>query len=144
MMLTKPMKKFVMSNDKSGYTRAIQKVYEKRITEYSVDAIKDLTLIAQNLDESTHDKIFNDKTLMPLFKAIFKVHYKGYKDEKEMSDKEKDMIEKRRKRILNLCFDLLFYLGNTSTAWDIAPKAIQMLQNKVPYGIQALLMEPRY
>jgi len=135
MMLTKPMKKFVLSKDKSGYTNATQRIYEKRIMEYSLNAIKDLTLIAQSLDDSVHTQIFNDKTLMPFLKAIFHVGYKEKITKEERED--------RRKRILNLCFELLFYLGSRPTAWDIAPNAIRMLQNQIPDGIHALLMEPR-
>lgn len=53
----------------------------KRIKEQSSKAIKDLTLIAENLEEDQLEEIFTDKSLLPLIRAL---------------------LEPRSKRVLNI------------------------------------------
>jgi hypothetical protein len=72
-MLTKRMKKYVMSEDKTSYTKPTQNVYNDRIIKYAQEGLKDLTLLAETLPEKQLEEIFNKKNLGPFFNALFKL-----------------------------------------------------------------------
>lgn len=63
----------------------------KRIKEQSSKAIKDLTLIAENLEEDQLEEIFTDKSLLPLIRAL---------------------LEPRSKRVLNINSLLTILVAN--------------------------------
>jgi len=131
-MLTKAMKKFVKSKDKSGYTDAVKIMYNKRIVRYALEGLKDFNLIAEYLSEDQQAQIFNKENLLPFLQTLFKL------DIDPIMTEEK--LEMRRKRLLALCFEFLYYLGGMY-ALKLAPTAYKMLQRDVPRGIQAILME---
>jgi hypothetical protein len=50
-MLGNSMKKYVMSENKNGYSKQVQSVYNNRIKNYANLALKDLALLAERLPE---------------------------------------------------------------------------------------------
>ncbi|MBE3116006.1 hypothetical protein IMZ68_02260, partial [Candidatus Bathyarchaeota archaeon] len=53
------MRKYVMSENKIGYSKRVQSVYNSRIKTYAKLALQDLTLLAQKLPEDQQAEIFN-------------------------------------------------------------------------------------
>ena len=105
-MLTKAMRNYVKSETKTGYEQHTQSVYDRRLIEYSVQALKDLTLIAEKLTEKQQAEIFNEDNMRPLFQALF-----GLPTLKENDAEEKHVeFEKRRERVVGL-WDAFFRGG---------------------------------
>lgn len=119
-MLSKAMIKYVMSEDKKGYTKETQAVYDRRIRQYIKKTLKELTLIAQKLPEKLQDDVFNHSTLIPFFKELLRLRY-----DPKMTEKE---LETRRKRLLQLCRGFLSNLGSLKNAYDLAPNAMKHLK----------------
>lgn len=90
-MLGNGMRKYVMN--RSNYKKEIQRVYDPRLEKYAIIAIKDLTLLAENLSEEEQDKIFNNENIEPFLRSLLSLK----------SDNE----EKRRKRVIGL-WDAIF------------------------------------
>ena len=155
-MLTKAMRKYVMSKDKSGYAK---EVYDSRLRAYTIRMIEDLCLIATLAPEKVQSDVFSvagdlsDKLVQKPHKSKgIQKHDKSLRNSKTLSDflrlvftlrinpnLSEQELEKRRIRLLHLAFHLLSYLG--LQGYQLAPKAHQLLQQKVPSGIQAILME---
>jgi hypothetical protein len=100
-MLTKAMRKYVLSEDKSGYDKGKQGNYNTRLKNYSKLAIEDLTLIMEKLPESDLEKLFNAKTMSPFFRALFKI--KVTNKEQKYSEE----IKAKRQRLFSLSKSLL-------------------------------------
>ena len=113
------MKQYVMSQEKKGYSKETQNVYNNRLRNYAVEALKDLALLAEKLPEEELQDIFNEKTLSRLIKNIFRAKIKDNYEEKE--------FEQRRQRILRLSWDTLTEIGFRENAWNLAPDVMNIL-----------------
>jgi hypothetical protein len=118
-MLSKSMKQYVMNQEKNGYSKETQNVYNNRLKNYAIDALKDLALLAEKLPEDELQDVFNEKTLSPLIRNIFRAKLKGNYEEKE--------FEQRRQRILRLSWDTLTEIGFRDNAWNLAPDVMNIL-----------------
>lgn len=67
-MLSESSKKRIKERKMLKHSNPSQ--FLKRTKEQSLQAIKDLTLIAQNLEEDQLKEIFTDKTLSPFIRAM--------------------------------------------------------------------------
>jgi len=125
-ILTKPMKKYVLSETKQGYNVS---EYNKRILEYALKGLSDLTLLAQKLPEEQQANIFNKETLQPLFKAIFRLKIQAKDHQEYLRIKgSKDIVEKRR-RLLRLCDLALHLIGDYTFAGIIVPEPMKPFMN---------------
>ncbi len=130
-ILKKGMVKYVKSDDKSGYN---QSMYNTRLIDYAARSLRyDLPLLAERLDEDMQSQIFNQENLIPFFKTLFKVDYK--------QGIPKEELERRRQRLLKLCYELLTWMGYEENAWKLAPNSMNLLLKRVPIGLQAILAE---
>ena len=62
-MLGNSMRKYVISENKNGYSKAVQAVYNSRIKTYAKQALQDLALLAEKLPEDQQAEIFNDQNV---------------------------------------------------------------------------------
>jgi hypothetical protein len=113
------MRKYVMSEKKNGYNKQTQSVYNSRIRNYAVQALKDLALLSERLPEKQQAQIFNEETLAPLARGILRYQTKLHVDEKE--------AQERRMRILQICYVFLNEMGSRENAWDLAPDIMNIL-----------------
>jgi hypothetical protein len=118
-VLSKSMKQYVMNQEKNGYSKETQNVYNNRLKNYAIDALKDLALLAEKLPEDELQDVFNEKTLSPLIRNIFRAKLKDNYEEKE--------FEQRRQRILRLSWDTLTEIGFRDNAWNLAPDVMNIL-----------------
>lgn len=113
------MKQYVMNKEKNGYNKETQNVYNNRLKNYAIDAIKDLALLAEKLPEDELKDIFNEKTMMPLIRNVFRTKIKENYEQKE--------FEQRVQRILRLSYDTLSVIGFNNNAWNLAPEVMNIL-----------------
>jgi hypothetical protein len=118
-MLSKSMKQYVMNGEKNGYSKETQNVYNNRLKNYAIDALRDLALLAEKLPEDELQDVFNEKTLSPLVRNVFRAKLKDNYGEKE--------FEQRRQRILRLCWNTLTEIGRRENAWNLAPDVMNIL-----------------
>ncbi|HSV48878.1 MAG TPA: hypothetical protein VLH35_01055 [Candidatus Acidoferrales bacterium] len=118
-VLSKSMKQYVMNQEKNGYSKETQNVYNNRLKNYAIDALKDLALLAEKLPEDELQDVFNEKTLSPLIRNVFRAKLKDNYEEKE--------FEQRRQRILRLSWDTLTEIGFRDNAWNLAPDVMNIL-----------------
>jgi hypothetical protein len=111
------MRKYVMSEDKSAYSKQVQAVYKSRIKKYATLALQDLTLLAQNLPEDQQAEIFTDQTVGDLLAALLKLS----SEQVSRLEKDKELAKKKRQRLLPLCYKLIFLLNNHNLAHVMAP-----------------------
>jgi len=123
-ILTKQMKKYVLSDTKRGYDKATQSTYNGRIVEYCQEGLKDLKLLAERLSEEQQAEIFNERYLGPLLKNIFALRIK--------KDIDKEELDQRRGRILQVCYGALSDIGALANAWALAPDIMKLLQQAGP------------
>jgi hypothetical protein len=116
-MLGNSMRKYVMSENKNGYSKQVQSVYNSRIKAYAKLALQDLALLAQKLPEDQQAKIFNDKNIGNLLAAIIKL---SPVQNAQLND-DKGLAKKKRQRLLPLCYDLITLLNDSNLAHLIAP-----------------------
>lgn len=108
------MKKFLLEDDKSGYNASQQ---YNRLVEQATSAINDLAFILslseKQLPEKYISQIFNDETLKPLIKNLFRL----------------DRIETdtTKERLLDICKTIIETIGNIEFAIKIAPKTYMIL-----------------
>lgn len=125
-ILTKPMKKYVLSETKQGYNVS---EYNKRILEYALKGLSDLTLLAQKLPKDQKARVFNKETLGALFKAIFNIKIQAKDHQEYLKNKaSKDMVEER-KRLLQLCDLVLHLIGDYSLVGAIVPEPMKPFMN---------------
>ena len=67
-MVTKWTRKRIREQEIKNHSNPSQ--FLKRVKDESLQAIKDLTLIAKNLEQKHQEEIFTDETLGPLLRAI--------------------------------------------------------------------------
>jgi len=108
-----------MSDRKNGYNKQTQNVYNSRIRNYAVQALKDLALLAEKLPEKQQAQIFNEDTLSSLVCGILRFRTVQQIDEKEARE--------RQSRILSLCYLVLNEVGYRENAWSLAPNIMNIL-----------------
>jgi len=101
-VLGKGLRKYVM-NEKKGYDKARQRVYDPRLEKTAIQGLKDLALLAEKLPEEQLAKIFNAENTSPFLRALLSL--------------KSDSPEKRRKRVLRL-WNTLF--GVVSTTYGLS------------------------
>ena len=102
-----------MNEKKNGYTKEMQNVYNYRLKNYATQALKDLALLAEKLPENQQAEIFNKDNMYGLLKALFKLDSKLWED--------KELLKKKRRRLLPLCYNIIMLLDNRTFAALIAP-----------------------
>ena len=113
-MLGNSMRKYVMSENKNGYSKQVQSVYNNRIKKYANLALKDLTLLAQKLPEDQQNEIFNDQNITSFLTALLKLSPAQLNDNRVL-------VRKKRQRLLPLCYGLITLLNDSNLAHLIAP-----------------------
>lgn len=131
-MLSKPMKRYVMSNDKKGFDTDTRNAYNKRLREYAVEAIKDLALLAEKLPEKEQAIIFNDITISPFFQNLFCFACKNPEDKNKtpgelLKTMGQEHYQERQQRILRLCYEAMNAIGDTFNATHLAPHETNFL-----------------
>ena len=116
-MLGNSMKKYVMSENKNGYSKQVQSVYNNRIKNYAKLALKDLALLAQKLPEDQQTEIFNDQNIINLLAALLKLNPAQLT---ELND-NRVLAKKKRERLLPLCYELITLLNDSNLAHLMAP-----------------------
>jgi len=118
-ILTEPMKKYLFNDSKKGYTAEVKSAYNRRIVEYAKKGLEDLRLLAEKLPEELQAQTFNKETLWPLIGNLFSLYVKQNYGEEE--------LEKRRKRIVQLCYLTLDIIGYSINAQRLAPDIMDTL-----------------
>jgi hypothetical protein len=116
-MLGNSMKKYVISENKNGYSKQVQSVYNSRIKAYAKLALQDLALLAEKLPEDQQAEIFNDETVRKLFAAIIKLS----PDQMTRLNDDEELAKKKRQRLLPLCYELIIMLNQYNLAHLLAP-----------------------
>ncbi len=116
-MLGNSMRKYVMSEKKNGYSKAVQAVYNNRIKNYAKQAIQDLALLAEKLPEDQQADIFNCENMKPLFKAILKP---GIEEITQLTQ-NKESAKKKTNRLRPLTYQIITLLNNSELSRLIAP-----------------------
>jgi hypothetical protein len=76
-------------------------------------------LLAEKLPEDELKDIFNEKTMMPLIRNVFRGKIK--------ENYEPEELEQRVQRILKLSYDTLSEIGFRDNAWNLAPEVMSIL-----------------
>ena len=113
------MRKYVMSENKSAYSRQTQSVYNNRIRKYTIRALKDLTLLAEKLPEKEQAQIFNEETIGPVARKLLRFSARRETDRSE--------AEARQERILRMCCRILDEMAWVENGWDLAPDVMNIL-----------------
>ena len=116
-MLGNSMRKYVMSENKNGYSKAVQAVYNNRIKTYAKQAIQDLALLAEKLPEDQQADVFNSENMKSLFKAILKPS----PEEITQLTQNKELAKKKRNRLRPLTYEIITLLNDSNLSWLIAP-----------------------
>lgn len=135
-MLTKAMRKYVTSKDKSGYAKNKQSTYNSRVEADIVQALRDLTLLAEELPEKQLEKIFSAEALKPFFKALFLLEIKA-KDHKDWLQKKKE-LKPKRDRLLKLSGVVLRIVGDGRFAVVILPESLRFELDQVNSSVENL------
>lgn len=117
-ILSDSMRKYIVNSSGKGYTKEVRSVYNKRIVEYARKGLEDLAFLAENLPEELQANIFNKKAMAPLFNNVFRLKVKDYDDPE---------VQRKRKRILRLCYDVLSTIGFRDNAWNLAADVMRVL-----------------
>ena len=131
-ILTKPMKKYLLSSNKRGYSKDRQSAYNNRMNDYAVRGLEDLVLLAENLPEEEQAKIFNQETLTPLMRNLFRLILKEHTEVADTPEINREELEKRRTRVLTLCHTALDEIGDLFNARNLAPDVMNILTQAGP------------
>ena len=106
-----------MSENKVGYSKQVQSVYNSRIKKYAKQALQDLTLLAQTLPEDQQVEIFTDANVGKLMSAILK------QSPEQMTKlyEDRSLTKKKRARLLPLSYTLITLLNHYNLSHIIAP-----------------------
>lgn len=135
-IITKPMRKFVLSPSKKGYN---QSEYYSRIIRLAKKGIEDLTFLLENTPERLQSQIFNEQNLNQFFQKLFR-----FRSTDEAS------MEQKRLRMLKICNLALSQIAHVDNGPTLAPNSWRTLKELPPnvfddvYGfkvIQALIVE---
>lgn len=133
-MLTKAMRKFVTSKDKSGYNKSQQSTYNSRVEEYIVQALRDLSLLTETLPEKQLETTFNARTLTPFFQALFKLEIKtDGGDHKDWLQKKEEM-KMKRDRLLKIAGAALRTIGDVRFARALLDQLLVPYLQGFPYS----------
>jgi len=135
-MLTKAMRKYVISEDKSGYTNAHQTTYKYRLENYTKQALEDLAFLAEKLPEEQLEKVFNAKTLTPFFNSLFRLKIEAA-DHKDWLQKKKE-LKPRRDRLLKLSGAVLRIVGDGRFAVVLLPESLRFELDKMNPSVENL------
>ena len=94
-------------------------MYKYRIKKYTVQVLKDLTLLAERLPEDQQAEIFCAENLNPLLRILFKYRFRQGLTEEE--------LERRRVRLLQLCYDFISQTGSLENAFGLASDIMKVL-----------------
>ncbi|MCZ2809571.1 MAG: hypothetical protein O2V44_09480 [Candidatus Bathyarchaeota archaeon] len=117
-ILTEPMKKYVLSEDKRGWNKS---AYNSRIREYAVQGLRDLALLADKLPEEELAKIFNKENLFHLLESILKTKISVKNHEEWKKIKETPIMLAKRRRLLNVCNTILMLIGDYNFTAALVP-----------------------
>jgi hypothetical protein len=106
------MRRYVESETKVGYDKHWQEVYDGRLQNYAVQALKDLAFLAEKLPEEQLAEIFNVKEMRPFFNALFKIEIQAKSHEEWLQLKSSKEMKVKRKRLLELSKAVLETVGN--------------------------------
>lgn len=126
------MRKYVMGLKRNKRSKAVQNVYNYRIKQYTVLALGDLALVAEKLLEDMQTEIFNEETLAPLIRNLFRLIPKGFVEVTDLPGTDREELEKRRKRVLALYHVALEEIGDVFNARNLAPDIMQALTEATP------------
>jgi hypothetical protein len=126
-ILTKPMKKYLLGSDKRGYGEETQRAYNRRIIDYAKRGLKDLLLLAEKLPEEAQAEVFNEETLAPLMRNLFRLIVKERVEVVDIPEINRKELEKRRTRVLALCYAALNEIGDVFNARNLAPDVMEIL-----------------
>jgi hypothetical protein len=132
-ILTDPMKKYLLNDDKKGYTAETKSAYNRRIIDYTIRGISDLSLLAEKLPEDMQAQVFNERTLGSLIRSLFRLIVKEHAEVAGLSEIDKEELEKRRRRVLALCYEALNEIGDVSNARNLAPDVMKVLLEAGPH-----------
>ena len=116
-MLGNSMRKYVMRENKNGYSKQVQSVYNSRIRKYAKQALQDLALLAEKLPEDQQAEIFNSNNTWELLRAILKQS----PEEMTQLEQNKALAKKKRERLLPMCYNLIALLNDSNLAHLLAP-----------------------
>jgi len=131
-ILTKPMKNYLLSSDKRGYREDLQSAYNNRIIDYATRGLKDLLLLAEKLPEEAQAEVFNEETLAPLMRNLFRLIVKEHVEVADIPEINREELEKRRTRVLALCYAALDEIGDLFNARNLAPDIMEILMEAGP------------
>jgi hypothetical protein len=124
-----PGRRPAKNSTERGSDGAIRAVAKKEIS--------DLTFLAANLNEKQQGQIFNVSTLNPLFDKLFsaltddlKVRSKSFQATgkgEALTKEEFKELQKRKERIIELCYNLLNIIGLFENAEGLAPDEWRIL-----------------
>jgi hypothetical protein len=124
-MLGNAMRAYVRSPNKRKLDKNMKNTYNWRIEQYTLQALKDLVLLAEKLPEDRQADIFNEETLTPLIKHLFRLIPKPFVEVADLKKINKEELEKRRRRVLTLCYVALEEIGDIFNARNLAPEIMQ-------------------
>ena len=112
--MTKALEKFLLSEDKRGYTKEYQRTNHNRITTRGEAALKELSIIAEKMPMKYVERIFNSSNLEPFFKAVFNA--------------SKNMTPESKNRLL-ITIQVLINIINYDLAPHLAPELYALLKD---------------
>lgn len=124
-MLSKRMRKYVESEDKAGYSKEVQAVYNNRLYISTVRTLKDLAILAEKLPEKQQQKIFNTRTLAPFFESLFQLEIRAKDSEDYVQVKENKEMKEKRQRLLALSATALGIIGEWKFARALLPEPLK-------------------
>ena len=95
-----------------------------RIRKKALRSIEYLTSVANELPESQLRQIFNEKTLTPLFKAIFSLKIKAKNHKDYVQKKKIKEIREKRRRMLKLSVAVLKIIGDYNFVRAVVPEPV--------------------
>jgi hypothetical protein len=126
------MKKYLLNDGKKGYTAETRSAYNRRIIDYTIRGINDLSLLAERLPEDLQAQVFNEKTLDSLIRSLFRLIVKEHAEVADFPEIDTKELEKRRKRVLALCYEALNEIGDVFNARNLAPDIMKVLMEAGP------------
>jgi predicted NAD/FAD-binding protein len=112
------------------------RLYQVRNT--AKNYIQTLTTLAELLPEEQLSQVFTEQQLMPLFKAIF-----NFGELPADQDSAEEYVEKKRKRLLPLCGQLIYLLDDHNFAELLAGpdlRSAAVLESNLLAGVRAIYL----
>ena len=127
-------KKYVQKLANCGYEKETQRIYDGRLQKRVKKALKDLTLLADNLPEEQLTELFNSETLTPFFKALFKLEIKADGGDNEDWRRKKEEMKMKRDRLLKIAGAALRTIGDIRFARALLDKLLLPYLQDFPYS----------